>query len=986
MTRILLSESHPRLHRALSFVVPLAVCAALIVAIYVGMLYAYNVFPFSDRTASQYDLLAQIVPYAEHLFDVAKGEASLFYSVRVGGGMDVFGILMYCLLSPFTFLFFLFGEGNVYYAASVMVPAKLICIAAAALVMMRVRFGGMSSFLSVPVAVLYAFCGFTFVANTYINWMDLLMYMPLAVLAFGHMRRTGKVRLLACVIAACIYTCFSLFCFSMFVSYPVCIAYGLLALPREERKGYFFRISLAYLCGILAAFPVMVPSLIAFLRSGRGGDIFEFLWASINFNSYQQKFSYILSDALFVLLVAVYFIRTRFRTRESRFLGVAALLIMMPVLVDEVCKFMNMGSYLAYALRFGFLNAIYELYISCLVLERVRFGAFPADGRADGLLPSPAAASGGGTVFLREKGGGMSALTGKKETGKNRLEQGAGSSLRESAPMGKRECVFFLLLVVFSLLALAAIYLTYCVVSGGGGFDFSFWPALDSAFQWLTDASAGYASSFAHSLGGLGGVAVIFGAVALACIPAMLFYRLRLVRLQFIYPCVAAVLLAQTVFLGAQLVGGNVFNPVRYNEYNSLCEQVMTAEDERGHVRVKDYGAYLSDNQTLITDTASGSFFSSVADADNYAFNEVFGYNGNDINALKSGGGTVFGDCLLGYKYYFYQTEYGGSLGREYLRKAAQETHFAMYENTIVFPSAFTLSDADMGVVADYDSYFENMQGLYEFLGGEGEVFTTYDIPSSDVSYSTATDPETGRTYETVFVKVRIRESGDISFFSQLPKDKGIRFYTSSIRNSFDISQVKTYSYHDKAPGSWYYMYLYSTDPSYRLTVEEVRRSCSIKIISVDTLAALSEALWARAAEYTVKNDLFSTTYAAEVTADAGEYLFLNSVAVKGMRAYVNGREVELVGNGLNMLLLPLEAGKNEVEIVYVSPYPVYGLIAAVFSLTALVVLAFILKKKERVHALEKPVAAMSVALAAVVVAVFMLLPAAAFIVKLLVW
>ena len=1027
MLRNTLAERRPRLWHRLSFLIPIAACAVIIVAVYVGMLYAYNVFPFSDRTASQYDLLAQIVPYAEHLFDVWKGEASLFYTTRVGGGMDVFGILMYCLLSPFTFLFFLFGEGNVYYAASVMIPAKLVCIAAAGVVMMRVRFRDMSLFLVVPAAVLYAFCGFMFVANTYINWMDLLMYMPLGVLAFGYMRRTGRVRWLACVIAACIYTCFSLFCFSMFVSYPVFVAYGLIVMQKEERKGYLFRISLAYLCGILAAFPVMVPSLLAFLRSGRGGDVFEFLWSSINVNSYLQKISYIVSDAFFVILIAVYFIGKRFRDRESRFLGVAALLIMMPVLVDEVCKFMNMGSYLAYALRFGFLNAIYELYVACLVLEKVRFfGKTRFMSQAESALrdgtsycrPStdpfgseesgktddckagdghPMADGVSAKIFsFSSDADGMSASEEIKEKGEIfpavSDQGGEERELSVEKAIGRekalrREWILFAVLLSATLLALIVIYQTYCVTVGEGVFDFSFWPALESVFEWMIDMSVSFSSSFAHSLGGLGGVAAVFIAVALVAVPAILFYKFRLVRLQLIYPCMAVVLFAQTAFLGAQLVGGNVFNPIRYNEYNSLYAQVMTQEDEENHYRVKDYGAYLSDNQTLITDSSSYSFFSSVADEDNYAPTEVFGYNSNGINALKSGGGTVFGDCLLGYKYYFYQTEYGAEPNREYLVARAREAHFAMYENTIVFPSAFTLSKSDMGVTTEYDNYFENMQNLYEFLGGEGDVFTTYSIPTSDISYSSATDPDTGKTYRTVFVKVRIRESGDISFFSQLPTDKGLRYYTTSIGNSFDVSEVKTYTYHDADPGRWYYMYLYSTDPDYELTIEEVREKCSIKVISVDTLAALFETLWERAVKYTVENTLLSTTYRAEVTAEAGQYLFLNSIAVKGLKVYVNGEEKQFIDNGLNMMLLPLEAGENKVEIVYTSEYPVYGLITGGVALALLLLIAFILKKRENwVRVLEKPVAALSLWLAGAVVVVFMVIPTLAFLVKLIFW
>ncbi len=973
------------MRRVLSFLLPIAVCAAVIFVLFFGMLYFFNVFPFSDRTVSQYDLLAQIVPYAEHLFDVFKGEASLFYSYRVGGGMDVFGTLAYCLLSPFTFLFLLFGEGNVYYAASVILPVKLTCIAAAAIVMIRVRFPDMHVLLTVPVALLYAFCGYMFVANTYINWMDFLIYAPLGVLAFEYMCRTGRIRWFSLVIAACIYTCFSIACFSMFISYPVFVLYAFTVVEKSERKGYLFRLFLAYFCGVLAALPVMVPGLIAVLRSGRSGGLFSFLSSGLSTLPYLRKFSYIFSDSLFVLLIAAYFVRTRFRTGESRFLGLAGLLIMMPVLVDECCLLMNMGSYLSYALRFGFLNAVYELYIACLMLEKIRFGE---ESRFSAAYAAHA-------PLYDEKEGGMPVLNGQEravaaENGQKGVPAGASLAGTETVRRKRRgmpaaEGVLVVLLAALALFAVAVIVSVYFVVRGSDRFDLGFL-GLSSWIESLKEQSAGFSSSFAHSEGGLGGIAVLFAAVALVAVPAMFFHKFRLVRMKFIYPCLAVVLFAQVCFYGSQLVCGNIFNPIRYNEYNSLYSQVGAEEAAEEHYRVKDCGAYLSDNQSLITDTSAYTMFSSVADYENYAANIVFGYNGNGINTLKGGGGTVFGDCLLGYKYYFYQTENGGTLDREYLEKAAQEEHFAMYENTIVFPSAFTVSSADMGVTTDYDEYFDNMQNLYEFLGGEGEVFTTYSIEEQDVSYVTVEDEETGEDIRVVFVKVRLNESGDPSFYADFPADRNIRYYTGSYSDSYDISSVKTYTYHDADPSRYYYMYLYSADPDDALTVEEVLEHCSVKFISVDTLSALSERLWERAQTYTVENTLLSTSYCASVTAEEGEYLFLNTVGIDGMKAYVNGKEAELIENGLNMILVPLEAGENEVEIVYVSPYPVYGLIAAGVAAAMLVAVAFIRKKKETwVRAAEKPVAVLAAGLAALVVLVFMVVPTAAFIVKLIV-
>ena len=39
-----------------------------------------NIYPYGDLVMSSYDMLAQIAPFGEHLFDVFDGTSSLFYS------------------------------------------------------------------------------------------------------------------------------------------------------------------------------------------------------------------------------------------------------------------------------------------------------------------------------------------------------------------------------------------------------------------------------------------------------------------------------------------------------------------------------------------------------------------------------------------------------------------------------------------------------------------------------------------------------------------------------------------------------------------------------------------------------------------------------------------------------------------------------------------------------------------------------------------
>ena len=53
----------------------------------------FDIWPFGTAIISSYDMLAQVCPILEHLFDVLQGESGLFHSFHVGSGMDMFGIL-----------------------------------------------------------------------------------------------------------------------------------------------------------------------------------------------------------------------------------------------------------------------------------------------------------------------------------------------------------------------------------------------------------------------------------------------------------------------------------------------------------------------------------------------------------------------------------------------------------------------------------------------------------------------------------------------------------------------------------------------------------------------------------------------------------------------------------------------------------------------------------------------------------------------------
>ena len=209
----------------------------IVLCIYVLRLFAYKVYPFGTAyTVASYDLSAQICPFIEHLFDVFDGKSSLFYSYAIAGGADVFGSLMYFFISPFSIFFLALGDGMVAEASFLVMALKLASVAIVGAWFAYKQFKNIPDYLCCAIGVLYAYCGYMFVANTYINWVDFLIYMPLLVKAFLHFVKTNKFLPFSLLMACCIYTCFSIACFSMLIVFPILIFYGILCIEKGRKS------------------------------------------------------------------------------------------------------------------------------------------------------------------------------------------------------------------------------------------------------------------------------------------------------------------------------------------------------------------------------------------------------------------------------------------------------------------------------------------------------------------------------------------------------------------------------------------------------------------------------------------------------------------------------------------------------------------------------------------------------------------------------
>lgn len=876
--------------------------------LYLVALFSYKVFPFGDKyTVASYDLSAQICPFVEHLFDVLNGKSSLFYSYAIAGGADVFGTFAYFFVSPFSFLFLLFGDGMVNRAAFLVMLLKLMTIAFAGTWFSKKLFKGLPDYICIATGVVYAYCGYTFVANTYINWMDFLIYMPFAAGAFVRFVKTEKFVRFSALMAFCIYTCFSIACFSMFTVFPILIAYGLLCVEKEKRNRFIAYLCLAFLVAILLALPILTPALAAYLGSGRGGSLFENFWygytvidgapaslqSSVFVESFAtalyRKWSYIFSDSVFFVLTVIWFVRTKLKTPFSKFMLIAGALTLLPTIVDEAMLLLNMGSYMSYALRFGFLNALYFLGGASLCMQGV---CYQKQRTHDGknLL---------GEIPQKTKNeGDMSATNAENE-----------EEIDPPTPNKDKIKSYKIWGAAFAAAGLLAVVFTIFFITNKNYINL--WKGVLS--EELFDMLKSFSSRFAHSLGGMEGYWPIAVLVAILTTVGAVLVAKRKISPFLLSVVLCAVVGLQVVFFNDQLVVGNLSTQHQPLDSYARLVRTLNAREDGGYYRVKDYGDKLTANAPFSGGANSVSVFSSVIDADNFTVYNLFGYSGNGKNSLKSAHNfdksnrcDEFGDSFLGYKYYFVQKEKlldfaKGTKLSKYVKPVLvkdengkqtqlQDGDFYIFENEIVFPSGYVLPKGDYAFVkpnesnSTYRKY--NQEALYEFLRGK------------------------------------------------------------TLNEMQAITGSNSFSY-----------------------------------VTPETARELSEYLWQRAAKVEVGAGQIT---ARVENARAGECLFLNFVASKGYTVTVNGKPAELVKNDLKFLSVALEEGENLVEFHYKSPYVDYIVFGALAAVVALCAAALVVKKTPFMEWSAPVLAIAGVALAAALVAFFMLFPTCAFIVKLL--
>ncbi len=174
-----------------------------------------GVWPFGNRTVLTIDLYHQYAPLLSQFSEILKSGRSLGYTLRVGLGASVIPMAGYYLASPFNLILLLFPQKYLSEGIFLIIMLKLslsgMTFAACAQYMTKKR----GPFLAVSGA-LYACMMYALAYFWNLMWLDAFMMLPLLILLFTRITRTGKWGLYTLALAYVLIT-------NYYIAFMVCV-------------------------------------------------------------------------------------------------------------------------------------------------------------------------------------------------------------------------------------------------------------------------------------------------------------------------------------------------------------------------------------------------------------------------------------------------------------------------------------------------------------------------------------------------------------------------------------------------------------------------------------------------------------------------------------------------------------------------------------------------------------------------------------------
>ncbi len=340
-----------------------------VMVIMMSVFYYYRMFPFGDKTLSWCDMNQQVIPFLMDFKDILSGKANMFLNMQNAGGMSFWGVFLFFISSPFTFLVTLVNKGDMYHFVNILVMVKMMVCAITASLFFNRQFKALNAAQNVALSVMYAFCGYTMFYYQNQVWLDVMYLFPILLLGLIKLVEEDRVWLFVLAFSAILTVNF-------YLSYMVCIflvlsfgIYLIMCVPVQRRRKNILLLGISTLIVAFITAVVWLPSLMQYVNSARTGNLISSLKVGRLFTRFDTTLTVLLcTGALFAAVILYAFNISKYtkKTASSFFIFILTLI---PVFIEPINKMWQTGNYQAFPVRYGYITIFFGLILLASIIS-----------------------------------------------------------------------------------------------------------------------------------------------------------------------------------------------------------------------------------------------------------------------------------------------------------------------------------------------------------------------------------------------------------------------------------------------------------------------------------------------------------------------------------------------------------------------------------------------------------------------------------------
>lgn len=346
-----------KLKKILPFIVP-----PLAVMLIMGFaFYRHDLYPFGDGTVSWCDMSQQVIPLLTDFKDILSGKDGIFLNFHNAGGMNLWGVFFFFIASPYTLLVLLADKADVIYLVNIMTVLKLMTAAVTAQIYFRTCQKKLSPYISSVLSIVYAFCGYGMFYYQNNIWLDMMYLFPLLMVAFKELFEKKRIIpytvMLTLMMIVNYYISYMIVIFILLFMAVCCWRYR----KEEKYKDVPCRFIIGSLLGALLSAVVWIPCFLQFLSSGRSKSVIMQIESADFFSNYQTTFCLLLSTASVAVIVLVFLLDGKKRSKRLNTDLIMLFLMLIPIIIEPANLMWHTGSYMSFPCRYAFITIFFAL-------------------------------------------------------------------------------------------------------------------------------------------------------------------------------------------------------------------------------------------------------------------------------------------------------------------------------------------------------------------------------------------------------------------------------------------------------------------------------------------------------------------------------------------------------------------------------------------------------------------------------------------------